>query len=62
MVLDISNIKEVVKFLLSTHLRFLHRCVEKRQYITGFAAEFSGARLCINVAMAILCCVFGMKP
>jgi len=29
--------------------------------MSGFAAELSGAKLCINVAIAIFVCVFGIR-
>lgn len=32
------------------------------QQIKGLAAEFSGAKLCINVAMAMFVCVGGICP
>jgi hypothetical protein len=36
--------------------------VEKRQYITGFAAELRGAKLWMNVATAMFVCVSGTLP
>lgn len=44
------------------YLIVLQTCVENRQYIKGFVAEFSTERLCINVAIAMFVCVFGIFP
>lgn len=41
--------------------RVRHNCVENRKYMIGLAAEFSGAKLCMNVAMAILVWVRSMR-
>lgn len=40
--------------LKKSYFKVLKTCVENRQYISGFAAEFNGAKLCIRVAIAIL--------
>jgi hypothetical protein len=42
------------------YLSALKTCVENKQYISGLAAEFNGAKDWINVAIAIFVCVFGI--
>lgn len=44
------------------YLSVRNTCEENKQYIRGFAAELSGARLCINVAMAMFVCECGIWP
>jgi hypothetical protein len=56
------NISAVCCISYRTYLTVLHMRVEKRQYIIGFAAEFRGAKLWMNVATAMFVCVSGTLP
>lgn len=51
-----------MKYMKQIYLSVRQVLVENKQYIRGFAAELSGARLWISVATAVLVCVRGMWP
>ena len=45
----------------SSHLRYLLKLAENMKLITGLAAELSGARLWMKVAMALTVSLLGMS-
>ena len=47
--------------ILLTDLKYLLKLAENMKYMTGLAAELSGARLCMKVAMALTVSLLGMS-